>query len=364
MWPSSQGNQDQMNGTGQKRRATTAQLAFLAASCILFSIIELSIPRFVPFFRLGLSNLTLLLGLALGLDFGSYAALMGLKLLSQAVTGGTLFSYVFVLSLAGTAGSGFLMFFLYRCRKVLRLSLVGISVAGALLSNLLQSLVATVFLGWQAMVLFVPVAGIGLVSSTLLGLLANGFVARSKFLDLFWVRQPNLHSEKAGEAMTAGQWVVEIVLVCVFVSIFFVQNLWYLGGVFVLASVLRKVHGRSLKQLRLVQSLVVVAAVLVLALLSPYGRVMLEVGSLQITEGAFEAGLARGIRLVATIALSDLLVMPLRMKRGGVIGDALSAVYPISESFSRIRVKDTKVRELLERVDAALCEAYSGTQDT
>ena len=53
------------------------QLAFLTALTLLFSYIEMILPRFVPFFRLGLANVVILLSLEL--YFGLFFLLALLK---------------------------------------------------------------------------------------------------------------------------------------------------------------------------------------------------------------------------------------------------------------------------------------------
>ena len=51
------------------------KIAYLGALSLLMSLAELFVPRPLPFFRLGLANIPLLLGLTM--DVGPYMALCG-----------------------------------------------------------------------------------------------------------------------------------------------------------------------------------------------------------------------------------------------------------------------------------------------
>jgi len=159
------------------------RIAFLAALCLFLSTVEYIIPKPVPFLRFGLANIPILISLHY-LSVPSLLLLILLKVLGQALVQGTFFSYVFLFSLAGTASAGLLMILLSRLLGR-HISLIGLSVLGALASNLAQVLLAVHLLfgknGW----LIAPfMIGIGLVTSCLLGYFAENFVSTSR-----WVRQ-------------------------------------------------------------------------------------------------------------------------------------------------------------------------------
>ena len=91
-------------------------IARLGALCFFLSAIEFMIPKPLPFLRIGLANLPLMLAVAI-LPLRGYAALVLVKLFGQALVGGTLFSWIFLFSLAGTISSATIMYLL---KKTLR----------------------------------------------------------------------------------------------------------------------------------------------------------------------------------------------------------------------------------------------------
>ena len=121
-----------------KRSTPTAtddqkRIAFFAACCLLFSTIEWLIPKPVPFLRIGLANLPILLALRI-LPWPHLLLLILLKVLGQALLHGSLFSYVFLFSLAGSLAGGLVMLASSRVAGR-RISLIGISIAQLCLSS-------------------------------------------------------------------------------------------------------------------------------------------------------------------------------------------------------------------------------------
>ena len=72
-------------------------VAILSAACLLLAAIDHLIPKPVPFVRIGLANLPILIALRL---FGirQIVAIAALKIVGQGLITGMLFSYVFLLS--------------------------------------------------------------------------------------------------------------------------------------------------------------------------------------------------------------------------------------------------------------------------
>jgi heptaprenyl diphosphate synthase len=156
-------------------------VALAAAVCLFLSTIEYLIPKPLPFLRLGLANLPLLVCLDL-LPAGPFLALLALKAAGQGLVQGSLFSVIFLFSVAGTLASGAVML---GARRLLgqRISLVGISVLGALASNLTQlALAGLLAFGPSAWLIAPPFLAVGLVSSAVLGALAQAYTRRSAFL--------------------------------------------------------------------------------------------------------------------------------------------------------------------------------------
>lgn len=155
--------------------------AFLAALAFFLSTIEFLLPRPLPFLRVGLANIPLLLALQI-LDFRHFVLLMLVKVLGMNLLSGGLFSYIALFSLLGTLASGLLMRGLYRFGGRC-LSFAGLSTAGALASNGMQLLAARYIVFGEAAFYMLPmVAGFGLASGLALGIFTNRFAAGSNWL--------------------------------------------------------------------------------------------------------------------------------------------------------------------------------------
>lgn len=155
-------------------------VAFLGALCLFLSAVEYLIPKPVPFFRLGLANLPLLIGLTFLTPADLFLVLF-LKVLGQGLINGTLTSYVFFFSLAGSTSSVLVMAVVYRLggRHV---SLMGVSLSGALMSSIVQvALSVAVIFGDTARLIAPLFLGLGTVTGLLIGVFAGKFVQSSRW---------------------------------------------------------------------------------------------------------------------------------------------------------------------------------------
>jgi len=155
--------------------------AFLAALAFFLSTVEYMLPRPIPFMRLGLANLPLLFAVDL-LPFGPYMVLALVKVIGMSLLTGSLFSYVALFSLAGTLASALAMRGLRKIIGTRNLSYLGLCVAGAMASNLVQVALARVFIfGPSARFMLPAFLGLGLVSGFVLGLFAQVFATKSSW---------------------------------------------------------------------------------------------------------------------------------------------------------------------------------------
>ena len=150
------------------------------ALCFFLSAIEFVIPKPLPFLRIGLANVPLLLALDV-LSFPAFLLLTVIKILGQAFISGTLFSYLILFSAAGTSGAALMMYALHKIpRKAL--SLAGISMAGAFVSNCIQLFIGRFFIFGEGIRYMVPpFLFIGSVTSLLLGIFCESFEAESEW---------------------------------------------------------------------------------------------------------------------------------------------------------------------------------------
>jgi len=157
--------------------------AFFGALCLFLSALEYLIPKPLPFFRLGLANLPILLGLRF-LKTGDLISVLLLKIFGQALLNGTLASYVFLFSAAGTLISVLIMSGIYHLggRHV---SLIGVSLAGALASSSIQVLLAIAYIFGETARVIAPLSiGSSIAAGLLVGIFAERFVLKST-----WLRQ-------------------------------------------------------------------------------------------------------------------------------------------------------------------------------
>jgi len=155
-------------------------IPLFGAVSLFFAAIEFLFPKPLPFIRLGLANIPLLLALDI-FSLPELLLLALIKVLGQGVINGTLASYVFVFSLVGTFSSLLIMLFFHRLGKKW-ISLVGVSMAGALASNGVQLFMSIAFIfGSNSMVVLPIFITVGTVSGFFMGLFAQDFRNRSRW---------------------------------------------------------------------------------------------------------------------------------------------------------------------------------------
>lgn len=163
-------------------------IARFGALSLFLSTIEYLFPRPLPFFRLGLANTALLLALEF-LNPLEFFLLIILKVLGQGLVNGTFASYVFLFSLCGSLISGWTMFGLHRLggRHV---SLIGVSLAGAMTSNISQVSLSIFFVFGANSLMILPwflASGVG--TGLLIGVFSERFREKSRWLASLRERQ-------------------------------------------------------------------------------------------------------------------------------------------------------------------------------
>lgn len=155
-------------------------VAIFGAFALFLSTIEYLIPKPLPFIRIGLANLPILVSLSV-LPVPYILLLTGIKIIGQGLINGSMFSYIFVFSFAGSLASAGVMIVLHRVLQR-RITLLGISVFGALASNFVQLFMARlIIIGEGALLIAPPFLSVGLVTSILLGLFAVRFTSQSRW---------------------------------------------------------------------------------------------------------------------------------------------------------------------------------------
>jgi len=154
--------------------------ALLGAFCFFLSAVEYMIPKPLPFMRLGIANLPILLAADL-LPLPWFLVLALVKVVGMSVISGSLFSYVALFSLAGTLVAALVMW-IARKAGGRHISAVGVSVLGAVASNGAQIFLArAVVFGEAARLIAPPFLAMGLVTGAALGLFAEAFASSSRW---------------------------------------------------------------------------------------------------------------------------------------------------------------------------------------
>ena len=167
---------------GDLRRADIRKtIAMLGAFCLFLSTLEYMIPKPLPFMRIGIANLPLMLALDI-FPFHVFLVLVAIKVLGQALITGTLFSYIFLFSLTGTALSAVSMYLLRRLLGPDRISFIGTGTAGAMISNVTQLALAWIFI-FRSNVRFIapPFLAAGVITGIALGAFCELFTRRSQW---------------------------------------------------------------------------------------------------------------------------------------------------------------------------------------
>lgn len=170
------------SGSLARPKVRTDLVAFFGALSLFFATLEYLFPKPIPFFRLGLSNLPLLVSLGF-FTFPEQLLLLLLKVVGTGIVNGTLASHVFLFSAGATLASFLVMYGLYRLVPARFLSLTGISLAGALASNAVQILLAiTIVYGPAAGVVAPWYLGLGTFTGWAMGWGAQAFLKHSRWL--------------------------------------------------------------------------------------------------------------------------------------------------------------------------------------
>ena len=333
--------------------ATRRQIARLAALTLVFSYAELLIPRVLPFFRLGLGNAALLMGLAADLTFPTFMLLSVVKALTANLMAGTLFSPFFLVSFAQSLVSALIMFVLYRAsqsglhrpcvnrenRSRRLLSLYGISVCGAAASALVQIALSSLYLGQGTWSLLGPMLLFNLISGIVTAWLAE-FLGNANEGGGSPLEPQHIHAEgeyPLAARVSEGNSVVSdserttpssgghprnapgdipgsgpvprlrnilclALILAVAASIFFIKNTAVLCGILVLSFLAQKISGRKIL---LLPHISLWLFILLTSVFVPNGRVLLTVAGFSITEGAVLSGLQKALRLSIVSALSQ-----------------------------------------------------------
>lgn len=270
------------------------KIAYLGALTLLFSYAEMLLPRFTPFFRIGLGNIAILL--AFELNPLSFMLLTLIKAFASSLMAGTLFSPFFLISLGQSFFSGMMMYLLARLNRKCKnnlLSLYGISIFGSAVSALIQIFLSTLYLGKGTYSLLGPM---------LLFSLFSGIITAFFSLILHIPEQaPNLIRK---ESVEKKQPVLLLALLILTASaaIFMIKNLIILSLALILALILQLISGRKIY---IFPHISLWIFVVISTLFIPNGEVLIKIGTFSITKGSLIMGITKALKLSIVSALSQ-----------------------------------------------------------
>ncbi len=368
--------------------------ALLAAFCFFLSAIEYMLPKPLPFMRLGIANLPILLAVDL-LPFNWFLVLSAAKVVGMSIVSGTLFSYVALFSLAGTLVAALVMRGVRRTGGRM-VSLVGVSIAGAVTSNAMQMLIArfVIFGGvaWLIAPLFLVT---GLVTGTVMGWFAEFFIEHSTWyscamgqtdeLELndatFDERGEDLGKDRGStntneyasvttSASTASAtlpvrarknqaryarreryefllkpWASALAGFVVALIFLVQQEILVKAAFLALFIAWTWLAG---KRFSLVSTLVVSAGIVVANLLIPSGKVLFKLGLLAVTQFALIEGISKALTFEGLMYLSKAAIMPglhFPGRFGAIIAQAFQYYDRIIEYRGKVHAK-TMVRDI------------------
>ena len=322
------------------RAANRSTLALLGSLCLFLSGIEYLIPKPLPFMRIGLANLPLLLALDL-FSFKEFMLLALLKVLGQGIIGGTLFSWVFLFSLAGTFASAVVMYALRALLGKKRVGFVGIGCAGAMASNGVQLALARFVVFGPAALRYLapPFLASGLITGIALGIVCEYFCRHSEWykkeksvnnINIVNNINNNLRWASHKPAVFFGAGLLMAV-------IFVLSPLPARAVLLVVFCAAARLMGKKIHPLI---TLAIMAGIVFFNLLAPYGKVLAVWGPLRITQGSLFAGLEKALTLEGLLMLSRACIksdLRLPGTLGSLLGESLRILELMREKKGLLR---------------------------
>lgn len=280
----------------QLQNDNKTRIAYLGALALLFSYAEMFIPKIVPFFRLGLGNIVILL--AFDFSFPSFLLLNLIKIIANSMLSGTLFSPFFLISFAQGYASGIVMYILAKIfRNGKLLGVYGISLAGSAVSAVIQILTSSLYLGTATFSLLGPMLIFSIFSGFITAFLAIHLQIPQNAPELRITTSEN-------EKFLSNRKVVAIsVLILITVTLVMMMNSLILLGIMLTAAFVFQVMCR--RKIYWLPHIGLWIFVIIFSLITPNGIVIVNLLGFSITEGALVLGVEKSLKLSIIMALSQ-----------------------------------------------------------
>ncbi len=313
------------------------RIAYLSALTLFFTYFELLFPRILPFFRMGLGNIPVLV--AFDLSFSNFLLLLIIKSLAGSLMSGTLFSPFVLISLVQSSLSGLVMYAIARLNKALKkniLSVYGISLIGSAVSGIVQIFLASLYLGRGTLSLTGPMLIFNSASGLLTAFLSQ--VLRfpnetPKIIKESGIKEKTEENEKKCFSLcpkgTLANIITAVIIVVFAIGIFFVRSIPILLAFLALSLFVQFLGGRKIK---IFPHIGLWIFVLASCLFSPSGKVIFRFWRFSITYGSLLSGIEKAIKLSAVSALSQYATV-IKISNDGIFGLTHAYYKALSDCF-------------------------------
>lgn len=296
---------------------------------MFLSMIEYAIPKPIPFMRLGIANMGIMLSLYV-LPIRQVLFLTLIKVFLQALISGTFFSYIFIFSFVGSFASVFAMLLSKNIFKS-KISFLGICFSGALANNLSQILLSYLMIFKSSTSFIAPILLIsGFISSAVLGTLTQKFVKDSSWYKMILTEDVNN-----------------------------VSDLENIDSQTNLSSIKKskKTNGKILKNL--ISSFILLLSIIFFSLLIPNGKLLFSIGSFKITQESLFLGLRRGLILILSVYISKIIVSKFPPLKGR-FGKFINMIFLYFKELTSFE-KENSGKNILKKLDSHLINVYNSS---
>ena len=293
------------------------RIAYLSALTLLFSYAELFLPRFLPFFRLGLGNVAVLLSFSL--DPLSFTLLTIIKAVASCLMSGTLFSPFFLISFVQSVISGLFMYGIVKLFRGRLISIYGVSMLGSACSAVIQIWLSSLYLGEGTNALLGPMLLFSLFSGIVTAWLSRILHIPEEVPELVKQEKPEISAETEKKQKTKTICMICAILIASII-IMMLKNIYILLAALVLSFIAQILSKRKIK---IVPHISIWLFVIISTLMMPQGKILYSFAGWNITNGALMSGIEKAIKLSALSALSQCLAS-LRPTGEGILSLSLS----------------------------------------
>ena len=329
--------------------------AYLVSLTLFFSYVEMLLPRFTPFFRLGLANIVILNSFSMPLS--AFTVLLLTKAVAASMMSGTLFTPFLLISVCQSLASGFLMYFLnYATSKNRLLSLYGISCAGSSLSAVVQLALCGLYLGSGTKVFIAPMLVFNVFSGFLTAFL-SGLIQIPK-------HAPELLHSAEGRAPALSRalrcplspllglhpktrlvvFTGALILLFCAGAVFFINSIQILIAILIISLLMQFFSGRKIL---ISPHIFMWLFILITQIFLPEGKVIFSILGLSITSGTLQSGIIKALKLSSVSALSQCAAC-IRLPETTLIGKSLLYHRALSD------IMHTSEGSLLKKIRTAL----------